>query len=364
MSNKWADSGKFKGKVKNNGKVTLSEIARRAETSAMAVSVVLNGARSNTRVSDTTRQRILEIAADLNYTPNALAQSLKRQRANTIGILFTWAGPNALHNLYSVAVLDGIVASAGAAGYHILLYTSSWKNALVSSAAFSDRRADGVVVVAPLEQSDVISGLTALGLSVAVVSSIPEVGTVPFVDIDNARGATLALDHLRELGHTRIGFVGYGLDRRSMRERYETYCRWMRQHDLPIQEQWALTNLFPGNRECNTPILETVLRSENRPTALFAVTDDLAIEVMERANNLGIAVPERLSVVGFDDLLVASMTTPKLTTIRQPLFEMGKQAASLLIARIEGREEESSGPAHIFAPELIIRSSTAPPAVT
>jgi DNA-binding LacI/PurR family transcriptional regulator len=132
-------------------RTTLSDIARRADTSTMAVSVVLNGARSNTRVSDATRRRITEIASDLNYSPNAMAQGLKRQRTKTLGVLFSWAGAQAVHSLYSAAILDGIVDAAGAAGYHVLLFTQSWQTAAKSARSFSDRRTDGIVVVAPVE---------------------------------------------------------------------------------------------------------------------------------------------------------------------------------------------------------------------
>jgi DNA-binding LacI/PurR family transcriptional regulator len=182
--------------MEKSKRITLKEIAKRAETSTMAVSVVLNGARSNTRVSDSTRHRILDIASGMNYTPNAMARGLKRQRTNTIGVLFNWAGGSAIHNLYSVAILDGIVAGAATAGYHVLLYTESWRNAAVSSAAFADQRTDGVIVIAPNEDSDVISGLVELGLSVSLVSSVTAVEGVPYITIDNRIGVTLALDHL------------------------------------------------------------------------------------------------------------------------------------------------------------------------
>jgi len=148
--------------MRSNGRTTLKEIAQRAETSTMAVSVVLNGARSNTRVSEDTRRRIQEIAADLNYSPNAMAQGLRRRRTNTLGVLFNWAGSRAIHDLFSMAVLDGIVDGAANAGYHILLYTKPWQNASVSSSVFSDGRTDGVLVIAPRESSDVVPGLVAL----------------------------------------------------------------------------------------------------------------------------------------------------------------------------------------------------------
>jgi LacI family transcriptional regulator len=342
-------------------RTTLSDIARHAGTSTMAVSVVLNGARSNTRVSEATRRRITEIASSLNYSPNAMAQGLKRQRTNTLGVLFSWAGSHAVHSLFSAAVLDGIVSGAAAAGYHILLYTKAWQSAAESSVSFSDRRTDGVIVVAPRESSDVVSGLAALGLPVTVLSSVTDVAGVPFVAIDNQTGVRLALDHLYSLGHKRIAFAGYGLDRISMRERHATYFDWMAEHDLPVRDGYVRDDLRPGNDSGNAEQLHELLRLPQRPTAVFAVTDDLASEVLDAARSTGLSVPQELSVVGFDDILLASLTVPKLTTVRLPLLEMGQQAARLLIEVVEEKRnptDQASKQAHIVKPELIVRAST------
>ena len=341
----------------SSGRITLTEIARRAETSPMAVSVVLNGARSNTRVSDTTRRRIKAIAAEVNYTPNAMARSLKNQRTHTLGVLFNWAGTHTLHNLYSVAVLDGIVAAAAEAGYHILIYTESWRSTALSARTFADQRTDGVIVVAPNEHSDVVPGLASLGLKVTVLSSVTTVEGVPYVAIDNQSGVTAALEHLRGLGHTRIAFAGQGRQRVSMRERYDTYLAWMREHGFPVYDGYANDDFTAGGGGASAERWKQLLQMPNRPTAVFTVTDDLAAEALDTARSLGIAVPDQLSVVGFDDVLIASLTVPKLTTIRLPLFEMGKQSARLLIENIEGRGD-TDNPAHIVAPELVVRAST------
>lgn len=234
-------------------RTTLSDIARRAETSTMAVSVVLNGARSNTRVSDATRRRITEIASHLNYSPNAMAQGLKRQQTKTLGVLFTWAGSRAIHNLYSVAVLDGMVGAAAEAGYHVLLYTTPWESVAESSAIFSDRRTDGIILVAPRESWDVVPGLVDMGVPVVVLSSITQVPGVPYVAIDNRTGVRLALDHLKSLGHTRIAFVGQGLDRTSMRERYETYQEWLSEQGLPFVEEYVLNVHGSWNPQSDVP---------------------------------------------------------------------------------------------------------------
>ncbi|MES2465575.1 MAG: LacI family DNA-binding transcriptional regulator [Armatimonadota bacterium] len=338
-------------------RTTLSDIARRAETSTMAVSVVLNGARSNTRVSDATRRRITEIAATLNYSPNAMAQGLKRQRTQTIGVHFSWAGTHTIHNLYSAAVLDGIVDGAAGAGYHVLLYTVPWVSALESSVHFSDRRTDGVIVVAPGEKSDVVAGLASLGLPVTVLSSVSTVPYVPYIAIDNAAGARLALDHLHGLGHTRIAFAGLGQWRTSMRERHETYITWLAEQGLPLVAEYVLADLSAGNSPQNASKFEEMLSLPDRPTALFCVTDDLATEALDAVRNVGLSVPEDVSVVGFDDILLASLTVPKLTTVRLPLLKMGQQAARLLIKVIEGKRDRTNEDC-ITTPELIVRGST------
>ncbi len=345
--------------IMDTGKrVTLKEIAKRAETSTMAVSVVLNGARSNTRVSDSTRHRILSIASGMNYTPNAMARGLKHQRTHTIGVLFNWAGRLAVHSLYAVSVLDGIVSGAAEAGYHVLLYTQSWKNREASSTAFADQRTDGVIVIAPDEQSDVVPGLLSLGLSVTLVSSVTSVEGVPYITINNRLGVQLALNHLWELGHRRIAYVGHGTTRHSTRERYEEYLAWMQEHGLPTPGTSLLANLPPDNEGS---VVDQLLESkESRPTAILAFNDDVAIKIMEIARDKGIALPDELSVIGFDDVLIASLSVPKLTTVRLPLFEMGCDAAKLLAGRIEGSDLVNFDPAHILVPELIIRNSTAP----
>ncbi|GAB4461970.1 MAG: LacI family DNA-binding transcriptional regulator [Armatimonadaceae bacterium] len=325
----------------------------------MAVSVVLNGARSNTRVSEATRQRILDVAADVNYSPNALARGLKRQRTNTLGILFNWAGSRILRDLYSVEVMGGITQEASNAHYLLLLYTERWRDDASDATTFSDRRTDGIIVVAPEEGSGVIPGLVALGVPSVLVSSAKAVSGVPYVTIDNRRGVTLALEHLTALGHTRIAYAGQGLSRFSFRERHEAFRAWMKEHGRTVPESHVLAGMQTGGSGRNAAALEALLRAPDRPTAVFASNDDLAAEIMDSARAVGLSVPEDLSVVGFDDVLTASLTVPKLTTIRQPLVEMGAQAARLLIKRIEG--EPITEQAHVYAPELIVRGSSAPP---
>ncbi|MBC8143125.1 MAG: LacI family DNA-binding transcriptional regulator [Armatimonadetes bacterium] len=340
-------------------RVTLSEIAKQSGTHVMAVSVVLNGAKSNTRVSDTTRKRIQEVASTLNYVPNANARGLRRQHTNTIGVLFNWAGSSTIHSLYSVAVLEGIVDGAATAGYHILLYTEAWKNARASAAGFADSRTDGVVLVAPDEASDIVPAFVSLELPIVLVSSASVIPGVPYVTIDNSNVIALAMEHLTALGHTRIAYIGGGTGRHNMRERFEGFQRWMRSRNLPLPPHYLLGDLDPGESDVNTTALSGLLGVAEPPTAVLASNDDLAIQMMQVARSRGVSVPEQLSVVGVDDILAAALTTPKLTTVRQPLFEMGNQAARILTDTIEGRENANA--ANVIAPTLVVRESTAAP---
>jgi LacI family xylobiose transport system transcriptional regulator len=145
-----------------------------------------------------------------------------------------------------------------------------------------------------------------------------------------------------------------------MRERYETYLAWLPEQGLPTDEGCILNALNGGKSVENAAMIEEMLRQPNRPTAIFAVTDDLAAEVLDAARNVGLTVPGDLSVIGFDDILLASLTVPKLTTVRLPLLKMGQQAAKLLIDVIEERRDPAEQ-AYIETPELIVRHSTACP---
>ncbi len=327
----------------------------------MAASVVLNGARSNTRVSDVTRRRIIAVASELNYSANAMAQGLKRQRSNTIGILFSWAGPSTLHSSFSMAVLDGIVAGAATKGYRILLYTEHWEDAATSTKVFSDSQTDGVVLVAPYENSDVVPSFLAMNVPVVLLSSATTLPNMDFVHLDDRHGVFLALEHLHELGHSRIAYVGSGHQRYSIRKRYDSYCDWMSQHSLSIQDDYIIKELDDGSNTERVNRLAEWLQQPNPPTAVFTVTDDIAAEVLEAARSVGIRVPEEMSVVGFDDSVVASLAVPKLTTIHYPVFEMSQQATHLLIESMERKREGiQKHEGHIISPTLVVRESTAP----
>lgn len=333
------------------------DVARGAGVSRDTASVVLNGSRSNTRVSEATRQRVLDTADQLRYYPNALARGLLRRRMEIISVLFAAPiQPSIIDNPYAAGVLKGIIEAATHAGFNVMHHTQRWQGAHHSAASFRDRRSDGVVVLAPPAGSDVVSALVSLGLPVVVVGTSDQPGA-PSVDVENTLGARLAVEHLLALGHTRIAHLMGDAHFEHVQLRREGYRAALAEHGAEPPPHYVVPGFYRARdaRE-NTAFL---LRLPEPPTAIFAGNDMLALWALEQARELGVRVPEQLSIVGFDDVALASQVTPGLTTVRQPLAAMGEHATRLLLDQIAG--EPVPARVHVVRPELVVRGTTCSP---
>lgn len=339
---------------------TLSDVAREAGVSPFTVSAVLNGARSNTRVSPATRERIMDSAARLRYQANAQARSLARQRTNTLGVLFDVVESTAaLGDNYASGILQGIVAEARRIGYDVLLYTEPWHDAERSSARFRDRRTDGVIVVAPLLDNDIMEGLSATGIPLCAISasSCPS-SRSRMVDVDNAAGIRLAVEHLVSLGHRRIVHLTGNANVYSVGQREEAFRDAICRAAIPVSAESVLHCTYDASSIPD--ILPDLLLRAHASTAIVAGNDNIAIAALNTARALGVDVPGKLSIVGFDDIAACAQVTPPMTTIRQPLGAIGAAAVTSLIAAIEDREPGILAPEPLLVmPELIVRGSTA-----
>ena len=320
--------------------------------------MVLNGSRSNTRVSEATRRRIEETAATLRYHPNAVARSLARRCTNTLGVFVGVVDSvTALANPYASAILQGIVTRASRSGYDILLYTEPWQGAARSAARFRDRRSDGVVLVAPLMDTDIVSALAALDLPIVAISAAPEhtpSGTAS-VDVDNALGIKLAVEHLWSLGHQHIAHLTGEENVASVPIRRSAFQAEMAERGMAVSPEYMVGGTYDGHAVAES--LRALFALPQPPTAIVAGNDNIAIAVMETARELGISVPQQLSVIGFDGISAASQVTPKLTTLSQPLQAIGESAADLLMARLNNEQRDTN--LVLLPPELIVRESTA-----
>ena len=340
---------------KANSMATIRDVAEASGVSITTVSFALNN--NLRRVNPETRLRIMEVARKLNYHPNAMARGLVQKRIHTIGVLITNIESSIVSNPYANAVLSGICAETSLHQYDIQLHTRKWETAAISAPFFLDRRTDGILIIAPPIDSDIVSGLDALDIPIVVVSSPTNVTGIASVDTDNIAGARLATQHLLSLGHTRIAHLMGDPIQHSVFERRDAFLTTMRGAGITVPEEYITGESFQ---------LESIQDSARRlfhlpspPTAIFTTNDHLAYCVLHAAQDAGISVPGQLSVIGFDDYPESSRTMPALTTIHHPLWEVGQQATRILLSIIADRSSDISD--HRLSPELIVRSSTAPP---
>jgi LacI family transcriptional regulator len=339
---------------------TLADVALRAGVSKAAVSVVMSGSQTTTiRVSDTTRERIMEAVRALKFQPNALAQGLNGVRIKSIGLSFaTGRQRYIVTGHYSATLLQGILDATFEAGYNTNIFQRPWLGAVESAAGFRSQGIDGFLIMAPLAGSDMVAGLSALGIPLVVVSGSSETHNAPSVDVDNGHGVRLALEHLIGLGHMRIAHLTLGGDVLSFDSaiRKQTFLETMAAAGLPVPARYLIQAEYSYTDEAAEAV-RALMALPEPPTALFTTNDSLARRVIEALTSLGVRVPEQFSVVGFDDNPEAAKPEPPLTTVRQPLLEMGAAATRLLISLIESEDVRTD--THWFMPELIVRGTTA-----
>jgi len=347
---------------------TLQDVAREAGVSAMAVSVVLNGARSATRVSAATRLRIEEAAARLSYRPNAAARGMKRRRMEAIGVVATVNG-------YLLDVLGGILEAAAERGQNTTVFSvSDWHRDERRILGFCDGRVDGMILAGPQ-----ISPAFAetLGQHVPFVAIHPaEIhGGVWRVDVDNEGGAYAVVRHLTGLGHRRIAHLAGPPGQAGAHERTAGYRRALAEAGIAYDDRLVAEAFFTshGGRAATAGLLGAAPAAGAPPfTAVFCANDASAVGCLEALAERGLRVPEDVSVAGFDDAFLARMTIPQLTTARQPFGELGRRAVGMLLAQIEdgvgpaptgggAPEEAPAARTDILDVGLVVRASAGPP---
>ncbi len=333
---------------------TIRDVAKASGVSTATVSNVFND--SDRPVNARTRQRVLDAAHRLNYHPSAVARTLQGRPLCTIGVLFGVIEPEVITNPYASLILRGILTAAARHGYHVSIATRRWESATLSAAAYRDRRADGYIVVAPALDSDMVAGLHATGQPIVVISSQAVPQDVPFVDVDNALGIRRATEHMIALGHTRIAHISGDEGQPSVAARRTGFEETMAEAGLHVPPEYIVTSKYMIKESMDDS--RALLTLPNPPTAIVTGSDNIALGILEVAKELGLSIPRDLSVTGFDDLPLAELVVPSLTTVRQPLAELGERAAQMLLNQIE---DEKKAVSFLAQPELIVRASTGPP---
>lgn len=330
--------------------VSLKELAKLLALSPSTVSRIVNGHGSTFRIAEETQQRVLHAAALHGYTANALAQNLRRQRSFTIGVIVPEISEG-----YSTGVLSGMEDELLKAGYFYFVVSHRHRSDLLDeyTRMLLARSVEGLIAIdTPLEQE--------LPIPVVAVSGPRRIRRGTRIALDHHRAARLALSHLQELGHRHIAFMKGQPLSSDTKKRWASIVDVAGELEIPVDPRLVVqlegTGAGSGPGHAATRAL---IASGARFTALFAFNDLSAIGAIQALRENGIRTPRDVSVLGFDDVTAACTHRPPLTTIRQPLAEMGKQAAIALLSLIHGGVGHT-GPTLIRVhPELIIRESTA-----
>lgn len=340
------------GGVQRGRVVTIADVAAHAGVGAGTVSRVLN---DSPRVSETTRARVLAAIEALDYRPNPLARGLSRGRSQTLGVVvpfFTHAS--------AVERLRGVVAALDGSRYDLVLFNvESPRHRDEHFATLTRRdRADGLLVMSLPPPPASLARLAAASVPVVLLDA--RGSGVPVVVTDDVEGGRMATQHLIDLGHERIAFIGddpddpLGFVAGSARE--QGYRATMAAAGLDVPDGYVAHG--PHVRAAARALAERLLAASPRPTAVFASSDAQALGVLEAVRGAGLDVPADVSVVGFDDVEVSGYAG--LTTVRQPLFESGRLAATLLLDALDDEHPPTPG-VHQLPLELVERSTTAPP---
>jgi LacI family transcriptional regulator len=344
--------------------VTLLDVARACGFSVSTVSIVLSEAPLSQNVAEKTRRHIRAMAQKLGYHPDAFARSLRRRRSQTIGVL-----AYDLSDPYCIPIVRGIQEGLRPASYLPLLMDAQTQRGLFDNylEMILERRAEGVIVIASwvFDETNLLSDIRKNNVPIVIVSRDLTERGVSSVLVDNEVGGALALRHLHELGHRRIAVI------RGPEEMFDSEPRWAGIQGAAAEAGikfdsrlvFQLPNLvdptsgFDGGVECARRLL-----AANRPfTAVLAFDDLTALGVVRGLVSAGLCVPEDCTVIGFDDVLPAEVATPAMTTIRQPLHQMGLMSAEWVVEAIKAREQrrEPAPRLHRASPELVVRMSSA-----
>lgn len=335
-------------------KIRISDVARAAGVSVATVSRVING--QHQFMSEDTRRRVEEVIRQTGYVPNSLAQSLKAQRTRTIGILIS----NLAHPFWA-AVLDEVERTCQERGYNVVFCNSRDDPELERRylTMLQKRRVDGIVVNPTGKDVHKFFPLIERRFPLITLDRKLESLGIRWVGVNNVYAAALATEHLISLGHRRIGIVLYTPNGLSVREeRLRGYQEALLHAGITYDHR--LVVFVDPAREDGRDVTRRLFDVTPRPTAIFSTNIRINIEVLLALKDLGLRVPEDISVVGFDDADWMELLDPPLTTVRTPAREMGREAASCIIDAVEGAlgaEADGDKASVELMPQLVIRRS-------
>ncbi|RED63382.1 LacI family DNA-binding transcriptional regulator [Cohnella phaseoli] len=332
---------------------TIKDIARKAGVSVTTVSRALNGYDD---VNEETRRKIKQVAADLSYSPNAVARSLVSKKTRTIGLIISDINRAGAKDAFAYEVLCGINDRAGELNYDLLLFSTNPSKQVEKSYASlcKERNVEGAILSGLRLDDPYLHEVVEQNSFPCVLIDIPITGAnVAHVTSDSKIGATMAVRHLLEQGHRRIAMINGHNQASVSQDRYFGYKKAHEQFGLSADSSLVYDGGF--SEDGGAEAMYQILIRNPDVTAVFCASDLMALGAMRTLEKMGRKVPEEMSVIGFDDITIASYCSPKLTTIRQDKYELGYQAAQLLIDMLEERTDNRK---ILLSNQLVVREST------
>jgi LacI family transcriptional regulator len=335
-------------------KTTIEDVARLAGVSIKTVSRVVNREPS---VRPATGERVGRAIAELGYRPNAAARNLASSRSFLVGLLYVNPA-----SIYMINILSGAVAACRAAGFDLLIHPCDYASADLTSDIMTfvrETNPAGLILTPPLSDlKTVLAALDEVQMPLVRIAPGDPADIQRSVYTNDEEACAELTEYLVSLGHRKIAFISGHPDHEAVQMRLRGYKRGMQDAGLPVLEAMICQgdNLFASGYKCG----ERLLRQKDRPTAIMAGTDDMAAGVIRVAHELGIRIPEDLSITGFDDIPLAEAIWPALTTIRQPTQIMGEKATELLLASFRPVAADDDGEICRVASEIVVRESTGP----
>jgi DNA-binding LacI/PurR family transcriptional regulator len=338
---------------------TMKDIAKAAGVAQSTVSRILNDTPLRVPISRETRERVLAAAAELRYRPNPHARGLRGAPTMLLGAIV-----RDVTDPFFAGAIDALSLEARNRGYRVVLGHARERadEALALAAILEARQCDAIVIVGDLRnQPRLLEDLESVHLHVPVVAVWHGAHHDGFltVNVDNHQGIAVALRHLTGLGHRRIAFIGDPI-LGDIQERQAAYEDFLRAKRLAVSRGYIqhVRNTFADG----VAAFEALMALPEPPSAVAAATDVLAIGVLHAASEQSLAVPDELSVVGFDDIPFAAMTVPALTTVRMPVEQMIRAAVEMAIDKNLRNAGGTARGVRVFEPTLVVRRSTARPA--
>lgn len=332
--------------------MNLKELAKELNLSISSVSRAL---RDSKEISDSTKKKVLAKAKELNYHANPFASNLRRQKSKTIAVVI----PEIANNFFSLAI-NGAESYAQKKGYHVLIYQTheDLQQEISIAKHLQNGRVDGILISLSSQTADTshLLELKNKGIPLVFFDRVAEDISAPKITTDDYESGFGAAEHLIENGCKRIAFLSISNKLSIANKRMAGYLDALKKHGLEKDENLILT--CDNDKETSKASIKKLLSSNSRPDAIFACVEELAVSTYLICEELKIKIPEDMKVISFSNLQTAAILNPSLTTITQPAYEIGREAAVVLFDLLENKASLQRSDEIVLRSELIIRNST------